>query len=542
MKKLPQFISVLALMILVLTACESVSSAQGIPTIGPASTAQVAQTAIREAQVQSVEIQPKQTNPVQVNAIVRGNLTESCATFADTQLTYASQKFTIKLYTVSPSDRGCAPANTPFEQTIPLNSTDLQPGPYTVIANGVSTVFTLPAVTAAVVPSPTSEASQKKTFRSDTYHYQFSYPADWKIQVNTAVPSGAGSNPEYVTVTANGNLPQIAVEVLTGAPPMLGYEDCVKNFIFHDLPACQISLQAGQNPATELWIFQNGKANFYIAMAYQDKNSSMQQFNDFVSSFEFTQYDATPTVVPSPAPEAGCQDAARYISDDGMDGTTYAPNSPFTKTWTVKNTGSCTWDSTYLVSYMSGTTMTQQPGYWIVPAGQTVAPGQTVNISVGMTSPVADGNYRSNWGLKKENGQLLPIQGGANGNSFYVKIRVNNGSAAGEVTATSIDIVPEQGSGTACTADSTYFVHANITANGPTIASYEIGSTAGQIPAGNFQENGLTLFVSGTVAFDQADTKTINLRFVGPYPHPYDITVNLRVNGGEWLNTKLSCQ
>jgi hypothetical protein len=135
----------------------------------------------------------------------------------------------------------------------------------------------------------------------------------------------------------------------------------------------------------------------------------------------------------------------------------------------------------------------------------------------------------------------MPIEGGADGNSFYVDIKVNNGDAAGEVTATSIDIVPEQGSGEACTTGSTYFVHAYITADGPTTASYEIGSTAGQISAGYFEDNGLSPYVTGTVVFDRADTKTINLRFVGPYPHPDDITVFLRVNSGEWLNTKLFC-
>ena len=247
--------------------------------------------------------------------------------------------------------------------------------------------------------------------------------------------------------------------------------------------------------------------------------------------------------LPAPAPTSvttACKDAAQYITDDGLDGTTYAPNTAFTKTWTVKNTGTCTWDSGYLVFQISGTFMTQQPGYWIVQEGQTVAPGQTVNISVGMTSPVENGNYKSYWGLKNEDGHIMPIQGGANGNSFYVDLKVKNGDVpSGEVTNASIDIELEQGSGTVCTADSTYFVHASITADGPTTASYEIGSTAGQIPAGNFQDYGL--YVTGAVVFDQADTKTINLRFVGPYPYPSDITVNIRVNGGEWHNTKLSC-
>jgi hypothetical protein len=262
-----------------------------------------------------------------------------------------------------------------------------------------------------------------------------------------------------------------------------------------------------------------------------------------------------PTIQPTVAPTDSsviissmstvCQDSAQYISDDGLDGATYTPNTAFTKTWRLKNIGSCTWDSNYLVYYLSGTAMTQQPGYWIVPQGQTVAPSQTVDISVGMTSPVENGNYQSYWGLKKENGPLMPIHGGANGNSFYVKIKVNNGVADGNITAASIDIELEQGSGTVCTADATYFVHATITADGPMTASYEINSTAGQIAAGNFRTSptGPVLpVVTGTLGFDQADTKMINLRFVGPYPYPGDITLNIRVNGGEWHNTKLSCQ
>ncbi len=241
-----------------------------------------------------------------------------------------------------------------------------------------------------------------------------------------------------------------------------------------------------------------------------------------------------------------CQEAAQYINDDGLDGSTYAPNTPFTKSWTLKNSGSCPWDSRTLVYYLSGTTMTQQPGYFIARQGEIVEPGQSVNISIGMTSPVENGNYTAYWGLKNAEGEVIPIQGGANGNSFYVKIRVNNGSSdSGEVTTTSIDIEPEQGSGSTCGASSTYLVHASISANGPTTAYYEISSTAGQISAGYFEDmnNGLpSPNVSGSLTFEQPETKTINLRFVGPYPYPDNISINLRVNGGEFQTTKLSCQ
>jgi hypothetical protein len=188
--------------------------------------------------------------------------------------------------------------------------------------------------------------------------------------------------------------------------------------------------------------------------------------------------------------------------------------------------------------------MSQQPGYWIVPQGQTIPPGQTVDISVGMTSPVDNGNYVSYWGLKKGDGPFMPIAGGANGKSFYVKIKVNNGRLDGNVTAASITIEPEQGSGPACTADSTYFVHVSITTNGTASVAYEIDSTAGQTTAGFFQPSPrgpVSPSVTGTLNFDQADTKTIDLRFVGPYPYPDNITVLLWVNHSDWYQGKLSC-
>ena len=96
-----------------------------------------------------------------------------------------------------------------------------------------------------------------------------------------------------------------------------------------------------------------------------------------------------------------------------------------------------------------------------------------------------------------------------------------------------------------CTADATYFVHAYITADGPTTADYEINSTAGQIAAGNFHASPtheLSPVVTDILVFDDADTKMINLRFVGPYPYPDNIAMLLWVNHSDWYQTKLSCQ
>lgn len=287
MKKFPQIIIALGLLLLTLTACMTVTNAEGNPT--PLVTQ--SQEAAREAQVLSLEIQVTPTRPAQVNAIVRGILGEACARLGETQMYYASNTFMITLLEISPSDRGCAQITTPFEQTIPLDTTGLPAGEYTVKANGVSAFFSLPADgTASLTPPVPVEPGQTKTFTSSLYGYQVSYPADWTIQINTSVPAGAGSNPEYITLTPNdgSSLPRIQVELLTGTPPMTGYENCDRNFVFHSLPACKISLPAGQNPATEIWVFQKDKANFYIAMQYEDEKS-IQVFNDFMTSFQFTQ-------------------------------------------------------------------------------------------------------------------------------------------------------------------------------------------------------------------------------------------------------------
>ena len=268
-------------------------------------------------------------------------------------------------------------------------------------------------------------------------------------------------------------------------------------------------------------------------------------------SMSFTLPIENPT--PSPEPtlalsvptSAACIDSAAFVSDITIpDNSVLAADTAFTKIWQLKNTGSCTWDSSYLVAYISGAAMSQQPGYWIVLQGQTVAPGQTVDVSVEMTSPVDNGNYVSYWGLKKVDGPFLPIAGGANGKSFYVKIKVNNGRADGNVTAASITIEPEQGSGAACTADSTYFAHASITTDGAASVAYEIDSTAGQTAAGFFQSSPMgpvSPSVTGALNFDQADTKMIDLRFVGPYPYPDNITVLLWINHSDWYQGKLSC-
>ena len=131
---------------------------------------------------------------------------------------------------------------------------------------------------------------------------------------------------------------------------------------------------------------------------------------------------STPTVAPS-----SC-DKVQFISDVTVpDGTTFAPGAAFTKTWRLKNVGSCTWSTSYQLVFYSGE---QMSGPSALNFPQTVAPGQTVDITVSLTAPTAAGSYRGYWMFKNANGALFGI-GALSNKPWWVDIRVS-----GTVTAT----------------------------------------------------------------------------------------------------------
>ncbi|MCS6993862.1 MAG: NBR1-Ig-like domain-containing protein [Anaerolineales bacterium] len=132
----------------------------------------------------------------------------------------------------------------------------------------------------------------------------------------------------------------------------------------------------------------------------------------------------TPT--PTPAPGA-CTDRIRFVADVTVpDGTTFAPNTNFTKTWRVKNVGTCTFNINYYLVYVSGDKLgtTEQ-----VKFTSTIAPNTTFDLSVNLTAPAANGTYRGYWQLKNDKGQLFGI--GANYDKpFWVEIKVAGGATA----------------------------------------------------------------------------------------------------------------
>jgi inhibitor of cysteine peptidase len=79
--------------------------------------------------------------PLQVHAVVKGNLPDGCTTIQRHEVKRKGNLFTIKIFTQRQKDAICTQALVPFEYIIPLDVYNLPAGKYMVKANEISTEF-----------------------------------------------------------------------------------------------------------------------------------------------------------------------------------------------------------------------------------------------------------------------------------------------------------------------------------------------------------------------------------------------------------------
>ncbi len=108
---------------------------------------------------------------------------------------------------------------------------------------------------------------------------------------------------------------------------------------------------------------------------------------------------ATMTPIPTKEPDP-CLYAA-MVSETIPDNTKFSPGETFTKSWTLKNTGTCDWNTGYKLSIKSGKDMSVK-GY--VNISEETDPGETIKIKVPMTAPSSDGTYKGVWQMETNKG------------------------------------------------------------------------------------------------------------------------------------------
>jgi hypothetical protein len=126
----------------------------------------------------------------------------------------------------------------------------------------------------------------------------------------------------------------------------------------------------------------------------------------------------TPTLSLTPPP---CN-WAQFIAD-----VTYPDDSEmglsdhFTKTWRLKNIGSCTWTSGYALVFDHGDRMGAPDSQPLTPG--TVAPGATLDVSVNLVTPDTPGTYQGYFKLRAPDSSVFGIGPDANG-AFWVRVIV----------------------------------------------------------------------------------------------------------------------
>ncbi|MDO9546752.1 MAG: NBR1-Ig-like domain-containing protein [Pelolinea sp.] len=168
--------------------------------------------------------------------------------------------------------------------------------------------------------------------------------------------------------------------------------------------ACTISSEGGLNEEEKL---KTAVAQTITAKESESQQDTLQPLPTITVAPTDTQASA-PTNTPQPC------NKAEFVSETIDDETKFNANTPFTKTWRLKNIGTCTWNTNYELTYASGDKMSG-PATQKLP--QNVAPGEQIDISVNLIAPASEGTYQGFWKIADDNGQFYV-------NNIWVKIKV----------------------------------------------------------------------------------------------------------------------
>lgn len=114
------------------------------------------------------------------------------------------------------------------------------------------------------------------------------------------------------------------------------------------------------------------------------------------------------------------------------DNTQMTPGQAFTKTWEVRNSGSCAWAPGYRFSLVSGDAM----GGQALTLSQAVAAGATTQLSVAMTAPTGKtGTIRGDWRMADDKGVFF-------GDQIYVQIVIGGGTGPTSTTGAPTSTTP----------------------------------------------------------------------------------------------------
>lgn len=114
------------------------------------------------------------------------------------------------------------------------------------------------------------------------------------------------------------------------------------------------------------------------------------------------------------AQQNNCKLSATFIEDVTIpDNTLVNPGSALIKTWRLRNTSECNWETGYQLTYIEGEQLGGPDSVTVAPTVRDAA----VDISVPFTAPSSSGVYTSTWRMRAPDGTTF-------GNRVFMVIRV----------------------------------------------------------------------------------------------------------------------
>ena len=200
-----------------------------------------------------------------------------------------------------------------------------------------------------------------------------------------------------------------------------------------------------------------------------------------------------PTFPPASGGEQECMKAS-LVSETVPDGTIMKPGEQFKKTWQIKNTSTCTWNTSYKIVFWDGEVM---GGGYVYNFPQQALPGDTVEVPLMLTAPIEDGSYRGYWKLQTPGGSSFGV--GAD-TAFWVDIVVSSDPKL-EFGVTSVTYSVVRNPETGCPANVFYTIYATISVNGPVSVTY------------NFRKSDGTFNGKRTLKFTEAGSQTVSMEW-----------------------------
>jgi len=423
----------LLIVLFLLTACTMPVPASQQPP--------VARTSAPLLTVTSLNLITLESFPVQVHALVAGVLADNCVVFGEPTVERRDNLF---LITFAPSRTGgtdCAPAGVPFEKVVPLDVYGLPAGEYLVDAQGVQAAFSLSVdnllPTEATTPSPgeptslpsTPEQPQATPTQPGAAFQGSVQGVVWHDLC--AVADGEGGEPAQPSegcvslpgggYTANGvreegepGLEGVRVVLSSGACPGSPVAETLTNaqgvYRFDGLSAGDYCVSVDPlDDVNEPLLIPGGWTTPPDGMqAVRLGVAQPSATVDFGWDYQFL-----------PAPQT-CTDRAEFVEETVPDGAIFQAGDSFTKTWTLRNVGTCVWTTDYALIFEEGE---QMGGDSPQPLSQEVRPGEEVTLSVMLTAPDTPGSYRGDWMLRNASGQAFGLGEQADV-AFWVEIHV----------------------------------------------------------------------------------------------------------------------